>query len=292
MKDCKIVKDLLPSYIDGLTSEETNKYIEEHLNNCEECKKTLEDMKKDLKLDKTQKNGKEVQYIKKFNSKMKTLKIILIVILLVFLLSFARKMIIMVGLNIKASDHMSSTNYYVKTINYAGDTLSIIENYKKDDKYMRRFEILSDDTKSIEIDYYNNDIVNNYYELQNNEENVNKKVAKLNEIADTNLTSILYHIPNPLEIEMDNLLRFVVTALFSSITSEECNEKNCYRVVSFGSVYYIDKETGLTIRIVGGRTVNDDGQIYKMVSDYQYEFDMVTDENFIEPDISKYEINE
>ena len=37
--DCKIVQDLLPNYIDKLTSKETNAYIEEHINGCKECKK-------------------------------------------------------------------------------------------------------------------------------------------------------------------------------------------------------------------------------------------------------------
>ena len=57
MKECKIIRDLFPSYIDGLTNEETNQYIEEHLNNCEHCKKILEDMKKELKLDTIQKDS-------------------------------------------------------------------------------------------------------------------------------------------------------------------------------------------------------------------------------------------
>ena len=30
-RECKIVQDLLPNYVDGLTNEETNKYIEEHI---------------------------------------------------------------------------------------------------------------------------------------------------------------------------------------------------------------------------------------------------------------------
>ena len=38
-KECKIVQDLLPNYIEKLTNEETNKFIEEHLKNCEDCKK-------------------------------------------------------------------------------------------------------------------------------------------------------------------------------------------------------------------------------------------------------------
>ena len=31
INECKIVQDLLPNYIENLTNEETNKYIEEHL---------------------------------------------------------------------------------------------------------------------------------------------------------------------------------------------------------------------------------------------------------------------
>ena len=45
-KDCKIVQDLLPNYIERLTNNDTNKYIEEHLNECEECKNIFENIEK------------------------------------------------------------------------------------------------------------------------------------------------------------------------------------------------------------------------------------------------------
>ena len=38
MKNCKIVQDLLPNYIEKLTSDETNIFIEKHLKECEDCK--------------------------------------------------------------------------------------------------------------------------------------------------------------------------------------------------------------------------------------------------------------
>jgi len=41
---CEIIRDLLPSYIDGLTSIESNEMIEEHLQECEECRAYLNDM--------------------------------------------------------------------------------------------------------------------------------------------------------------------------------------------------------------------------------------------------------
>lgn len=43
--NCDIVKDLIPLYIDGCCSEESEKAVEEHIRNCSDCKKLLEDMK-------------------------------------------------------------------------------------------------------------------------------------------------------------------------------------------------------------------------------------------------------
>ena len=43
--NCNIVKDLIPLYIDGCCSEESEKAVEEHIRDCSDCKKLLEDMK-------------------------------------------------------------------------------------------------------------------------------------------------------------------------------------------------------------------------------------------------------
>lgn len=42
---CEIIRDLLPSYLDGLTSEESNQAVEEHLKECEACMAYLQTMK-------------------------------------------------------------------------------------------------------------------------------------------------------------------------------------------------------------------------------------------------------
>lgn len=49
---CEIVMDLLPSYIDELTSEMSTKAVEEHLKECEKCQNVLGKMKKDLRQEK------------------------------------------------------------------------------------------------------------------------------------------------------------------------------------------------------------------------------------------------
>ena len=46
--NCNIVRDLLPSYIDGLCSTETEREIKEHLMNCDACKKVYEAMQTEI----------------------------------------------------------------------------------------------------------------------------------------------------------------------------------------------------------------------------------------------------
>ena len=67
---CEIIRDLFPSYIDGLTSEESNELIEEHLEECRECREYLDDMKEEI-VEENQpvKNKKAVQPFRKLRQK-------------------------------------------------------------------------------------------------------------------------------------------------------------------------------------------------------------------------------
>ena len=65
MKICKIIQDLFPNYIEKLTSEETNEYIENHIKECEECKEKLKTMQKEIEIGEKQELKKETKYIKK-----------------------------------------------------------------------------------------------------------------------------------------------------------------------------------------------------------------------------------
>ena len=42
---CEVVRDLLPSYIDGLTSSVTNEEIEKHLDECVICRQYYREMR-------------------------------------------------------------------------------------------------------------------------------------------------------------------------------------------------------------------------------------------------------
>lgn len=42
MNNCAIVRDLLPLYFDGETTEETTAFIKQHLEECQECREYFE----------------------------------------------------------------------------------------------------------------------------------------------------------------------------------------------------------------------------------------------------------
>lgn len=48
MSEHDIIRDLIPSYIDGMTSQASNQLIEEHIKDCSECRHYLEQMRHDL----------------------------------------------------------------------------------------------------------------------------------------------------------------------------------------------------------------------------------------------------
>ena len=78
---CKLVKDLLPSYIDCVTSKDTNEFVEKHLKECNDCKKYYDEMNSEIDKEKV-KDIETVKEIKKYKRKIFTLKFLVIVAVL------------------------------------------------------------------------------------------------------------------------------------------------------------------------------------------------------------------
>ena len=76
---CNVIQDLLPNYIEKLTSAETNEYIENHLKECDECTKILQDMGENIILDKIDEK-KKIDYLKKIKYRNKLIISIIIAI--------------------------------------------------------------------------------------------------------------------------------------------------------------------------------------------------------------------
>ena len=84
--DCKIVQDLLPNYVDKLTSESTNEFIKEHLKECKKCREVYEKMSEQIDLDYNIEN-KEIKCMKKVHKKILIMGIIILTLAIVVSIS-------------------------------------------------------------------------------------------------------------------------------------------------------------------------------------------------------------
>lgn len=285
--NCKIIQDLLPNYIEGLTNEETNDFIEKHMEECNKCKETLRNMQNTLKINNTINNVKEVKYIKKYNKKLRLLKVTLLIIVALFILRTGRNAIIIKGSSNKADKYISSNNYHKTITTYNGNSIIEMETYYKEGKSVMTLKRIAGNDFFEQIIY--KDEKNNTADIF---KNINgKKSAEINASYNSANNYITNHL------ETTNILEFIASCITSDIKSVECNGKKCYFINNFISNslltnketgFYVEKETGLLIRYSDSQSKDETGTITDCISDYRYEFDNVTDEIFIEPDINEY----
>lgn len=279
---CKIVQDLLPSYIEKSTDEETNKFIEEHLNLCDKCKNIYNELLKNANEKEKTNTKKEIKYMKKYKNKMSILKTILIVILLLVVIYVGRNMIILCSIQNKASKYYNSNNYHIEMYSYNSTDTSVLEVYKKDNKFMQRASSYNSEGIVIETLDYTDGRSTNVYIIDTN----GKKFRVKSEPVD------IYITPKSVNYAgISNLLEFLLKSVTSQITTVKCNGKDCYKIDTLGMTTYVDKETGLAIRVINTSKSFRDEDYSKMessVDDIFFEFNEVTDEDFIEPDRSDF----
>ena len=292
-KNCDVIHDLLPNYIENLTNENTNAFIDEHLKECDSCSQLLDKMKKDISVENNASTfKKESNFLKKYNKKMKGLKAIILLIVIIFLLIIARKIFILYSLQNKVSKYENLDNFYTRVYYYNGDNISIHSAYRKGNNIKEIVQNISSDGTGYMTLYGKTDsnISNMYIETKNT------KLAELG-VADR------IYVDTPIGYsKIDNFWYMFLIALSSNITTEKCNGIECYKIDSslfvnqneitrYKQTKYIDKETGLPVRLIDTENIDlstdeEVGQIH----DYKYEFGRVTDEEFTEPNISDYTV--
>lgn len=300
-RECKIIQDLLPSYIENLTTKETKVYIEEHLEKCQSCKQVLERMKQEFNLNITKKDNREVKYIKKFNKKINILKLIISLILVVFIILTARKVIIISSLSKNAENTINTSNYHTVTYSYyledysktevfsLGDKKKIITTQRKDNGinkitiFARKNESSSENDKKY--------IANIYREVKDEKDGKIEKVVNLNQEIEI--------FVNPQNVtKTENYLQLFVYSILSSVKDTTFNGEECYYISNFKSVnnnleegMYVNKSTGLPISSIAYEYKNPDGTRGRVpTSDYIYEFNVVKEEEFVEPNIDEYKV--
>lgn len=136
---CEVVRDLLPTYIEGLTSEVTNEEIESHLSSCKECEMIYNEMKTPIE---DPLETREMDYLKKVKQRT-NIKIITGVALIVgfFMLLIGIRMYI-VGGNVN-----SVANYYtsMSTTNEGKDVLILQGELANRAKVFKKYMITVED---------------------------------------------------------------------------------------------------------------------------------------------------
>ena len=85
-KECDIVQDLLFSYNDGILSDTSKEFVENHVKTCDNCSKKLKEIQEDTIKNNVQKE--QIDYLKKIRKKLnkKTICFIIAIILLIALI--------------------------------------------------------------------------------------------------------------------------------------------------------------------------------------------------------------
>lgn len=257
-KDCKIVKDLLPTYVDKLTSDETNIFIENHLKECDNCRESFENMSSNNEHNENNSiNKRKVKIFKKINHKIRILQAIIILIVLIFLIIVIRKYLILNHVETMA-ENTDFSNYYLKIVESTDRVTNRIDYYQNGDNFFKiqtKININNKIEKYIEYKFNGNQ----YYYSEIDGEEISNEVERDVE------PFVPYQFLNK------SLLGNIGLALFPN-TLEETSlyKKACYLLKVDNYFNFIDKETGLTIK-----EINIDNN---MVIDYSYSFGSVTNE--------------
>lgn len=151
--ECNIVKELLPNYIEDLLGEEAKRYVEEHLESCNNCNQTLsmiKDERKETNSYEKREEQVELNHLKKYKRKMSTIKMLLFAFLLLtliictsFIVKFYNINTVINNANNKKQELAQIENYKVHTtlhhIDYRTQKQYITydEYYYKDGKYKK-----------------------------------------------------------------------------------------------------------------------------------------------------------
>lgn len=268
-KECKIVQDLLPNYIEKVTNSETNEFIGEHLKGCQECNNIYNSMKENLKVEQLDTSG-EINYMRKFKNKLKILKLIIFLILIITIFVIGRRTIIMTLLNSKGEKLKETMdNYYAEVIETYPDKriTTEIKTYYKDGNYLTRRKSYQENELTMDIIiYYKDGEMIGLVEYNDGKKQRFKNVVGSRAAPLIDTRTFFLNLRESFKCRVEKL---------------NVNSKECYLIkYAWGQDTIIDKETGFVVKDI----------YYKnnVVRDYYIEPGIVKDEDIQRPDTTGY----
>lgn len=281
-KDCKIVIDLLPAYIDNLLSEESKNLVENHLKTCKACQKAYTEMNSEIQKEDLQ-NTENIKIIKKYKRKIKTLKILVILTIVILLI---------IGLSIIGFRYSIVKNALSRNINYdVGGNFRIEEYEDSIERYEYHTTTYFSEGKMKKVK--GNDVLeywegNEHYYIDN--DNKTYFIKNENILENNNINIPILVLP-----EMENLvdenginhlsiLKFIFDSNIT-IQKEGFRAKEYYIIKDMqkGIKVYFDKDTCFAERIVKGSN---------KTTEYRTLTSSVGWREVLKPDLSSYTLVE
>ncbi len=277
--ECEIVKDMLPSYVENTLSSATNEFIETHIKECKNCKKILDELKKEEIVEKNQdkkskKNKiKDIDYLKKYNRRVKLLTSIVYILIIFIILVLAFYWYIRIknynkynyNYNIiltayEKYDEIIHSNNFLYEADY-GDVRyrpyyygyeKHMAFYYKDGKFKRIRTDINDGNPERESDEYGkikngiySSITLNYYKDGKISRGLMGNLSTGKLLSDNNYSTYIDYFYN---LGIDELINL-------EITDEIYNGKECYLIKKYDNnnksqwiEMWIEKDTMLVIR--------------------------------------------
>ncbi|MGN1271082.1 MAG: zf-HC2 domain-containing protein [Clostridia bacterium] len=167
--ECDIIQDLLPSYSDKISSKATNKLVEEHLKQCENCKIVLENMNKEIDTSYSDNQDEKIDYLKRYKKKRKALIIFSIVLTISILL-------IIFAFNVFNKNILLDRLVYVDVDKFNVDYMYIKENEGRNETTGETFKY-----KTLQVYLYSDEYKYMYltggYELESGENEIFYNIA-------------------------------------------------------------------------------------------------------------------
>lgn len=277
---CKVIHDLLPNYIENLTSEETNNFIESHLQECDDCQEVLELMKNGINNNGKVLQKKEIKYLELFKKRMQRLKLIIIFILILIIaffgISLVRKYTILLDISNKSKQEDIHENSHIVEYYYVEGYMTKMEQYKLGDKIKSIYSIETPEGIMLQTTFKDKDGGNTFIEYKN------KKYVCLNYASTGRLV-------NDSVLTTEKRFDLLKYAFNTTITKTKFRDKECYLLTNIpayiGGKYervYIDRENGL---MIGASRLDSEMPVESV-----YEYNTVNNDEFIEPNLSEYKI--
>ena len=303
-KECEIVKDLFPSYIAGILSEESEKFIQAHINECQECRNLLEKMSENPENSKLESEDKiEYNHLKKYRKKMVILKsvlfsivIVIIAIVAIFITKYNYNNNIMEQVISKIEESKKSDNYSIKKVEHRIDyernnefTFTKVYYYK-DGKYKEESLAESPNQKFLNSTMYEYGEINSNQKIEITEDTktANIETSNYTYVKEGQFFNLLLN-----EVQLYNTNFGFFSDIFMrmryQVRTDRYNGKECYVFKIQDDTSYtekwIDKESMMIVR-----TIQDVyNKSYTEIS-YFVSFDDVTEEQVAVPNLQDYNV--